>query len=229
MATKKAAKEDRPVYLPGLQFDSSGSAMVRFFDKLAEISVHWADAPIQQYKLACPEGKCKACPHVPSMPRRIAIGWDVSRGRWCVYMAHKNVFSQAFKLCRKQGVTPADMETGNGPDVLLQRMGMKTMVSIIPETLDDEPPRTPPPPSLKAVIAGLYKKSIWNYLSSVQEAKDHFPAKDYSPLVFPSDKSMKATGPNKQAEPSEEEKPGPDDPNLIDGSALFGNDRWDLC
>jgi hypothetical protein len=164
------------------------------------VDVHWPNfgAKISQFKLVCPlsaaqqecddlaesplnkgdligtkkkHAKCKACAAgVQRKDRYLSVGWDVSSGRWCVFMAAQRVFGDAFTKSKALGIRPSDMARGNGLDVIIQRVGINSSVEVIPESLGKRPPSMPDEiPDTKLVISGLGKKSLWRLYSTPDE------------------------------------------------------------
>lgn len=180
--------------LPSPLFDSSGGSQVRFVGPKAYVEVHWAKfgAKIAQGKLVCANGdpddedpdegllisnshkekaiECKACKAgVQSKTRGAAIGWDVTANRWCLFMASPSVFSDVFSKCKKYGVTPEVMIAGDGPNVIIQRAGMATIVEIVPESIGSRPQGKEKPPDLSMVLAGMRKRSVWTKYSTPED------------------------------------------------------------
>lgn len=183
----KEVSWDRPRYLPPLWFDNSGSATARFAGKPALVRVHWANARCQQLKLVCPKSVspdnecylCAATPPVDSASRMISVAYDVSAKHWSLYMGHPMTFKQIFEKSREHGVTPAMMEYGGGPDVLMQRIGNRTEVIVMPETIGaprwDGTSAEAHVTVMESAIAYLGQRSHWTRFRTVAELEAQFP------------------------------------------------------
>jgi hypothetical protein len=240
----------KTLVLPPLMFDSSGSAQVRFAGPLAIVDVHWAKfgAKIAQAKLACPGtaedddflvngGKhavmCKACAAgTPRKQRGVAIGWDVTSGRWCLFMAAPAVFAEAFEKSVPHGVTPARMTSGDGLNVVVQRVGMSTVVEVVPESGGTRPQGDAGVPDMALVLAGLRKKSLWTKYSTPDEIPSmDGPESPDGPSVlwaqnFPKYKDLEDCP---KASPAASPKPsGRPRDEWMDGSSLIARNRWEM-
>lgn len=136
------SKKPRAPHVKPPSFDSSGSVVIRVFDRPAEVGVHWCSAKVSQFRLVCPDTMsdtksclCCAATKQPPSTRMMSLAWDVKESRWCVYMAHPLVFKEIFEKCVAAGASPEMIKNGQGPDLILQRIGKRTIVGAIPETL----------------------------------------------------------------------------------------------
>lgn len=176
---------------PHLGFDSSNSAVIRFFGSVASVGVHWCPKnvtlKVSQTKLLCPDSlapedkddgwnlqkekklKCKRCLAQTASDRFIAVGWDVGKKRWCVFMAHPNTFADIFDMFKARGIPPELIESGMAGEVVVQRMGMKTMVDMVDGTAGVKHDLGAPP-SPYEVYKELRKQSLWTKYSTPEEA-----------------------------------------------------------
>lgn len=129
--------------LPSLEFDASGSATIRFYGKMISVGLHYANAKTALVKMICPDSiddnipECNLCVLEKPSPRFLAMGWDCNKQRWVIYLAPKSVFEEISNKC-KPYISAKMMEDGQGPDVILQRIGTKTEVEALPDTLGRE-------------------------------------------------------------------------------------------
>jgi hypothetical protein len=212
-------KKPRPPLPRPPVFDSSGSVVLRTTGQLAEIGVHWCAAKISQFRMTCPDttgeaGKCKCCASksAPVSTRIATLAWDIKESRWCVYMAHPLVFREILEKCVAVGATPEMLSAGMGPDVILQRIGRKTVAEAIPETLGQ--PRGDGKSSLLDYMEGMTSMSLFRTCSSPAEVDAQYPD-DPSPLEI---------GPKEASQPPQADN-GPTGDEL-DG--LRGDNRWDF-
>lgn len=130
--------------LPQLDFDSSGSATVRFFGSITQLGIHYANAKLSMLKMVCPKSinasfHCGVCESGSSTnPRNLAIGWDCRMKRWAIYLGTIGTFHDIFEQCKAAGATGKMMSDGTGPDVMLQRVGSHTEVVVAPDTIGQE-------------------------------------------------------------------------------------------
>lgn len=139
-------------YPTPLSFDLSGTAVARFFgDDLALVEVHKRD-DVRLILSACPTSigvlgrVCSACPGTTER-RRVALCWDVSRGKWCVLAGTTCLLSRIRRF--SLGVVPhaGILSLGLGPDVVVQRMAdSPPMVRVLEETVGVERGTGDPPP-----------------------------------------------------------------------------------
>jgi hypothetical protein len=92
----------------------------------------------------------------------MALAWDCIAKRWAVYVGPEQVFSDVWKA---SGVSKEVLEKGDGPDVLLQRMGVRTEVAVCPETVG-KPIGNGMLPSMDTIIKQVEKASLWNTFDS---------------------------------------------------------------
>jgi hypothetical protein len=168
--------------IPPLFFDSSGSAMARFFGKLGMIEVHWAEAKVPSLKMICPnsilkEKTCLVCKNDSgkknSHDRLISLAWDCKKNRWSLYLSSHLVFNEIFQQCNKVGVSNQLIENGDGPDVLIQRMGYKNEVAVLIETIAKT--RGKDKPDFDEVLKSAAKKSYWNKFDSTITLEQKYP------------------------------------------------------
>lgn len=166
--------------LPQLDFDSSGSASVRFFGLITELGIHYANAKLGMLKMVCPKSintsfHCGPCESgtLPN-PRNLAIGWDCRMNRWAVYLATISTFQEIFKQCKAAGATGQMMSDGTGPDIILQRIGSNTEVVVMPETIGQKrgEVRTFDPTKVLNDVAG---DSCYAKFESVAEVEAAYP------------------------------------------------------
>lgn len=179
----------KKIKLPNLEFDTSGSAVVRFFGQPALVSIHYAAAGVSMLKMICPDSLgidpkvCRACTSVKASDRMLSVVWDVKLEKWALYMAPNRVFGAVFEQCQKQSVDPAMMEKGEGPDMILQRAGFGTEVVAMPETIgqvrgkqiEEWGERSLLFPPLGEAAKQLYKDSLWRLYSTTQEVEEAYP------------------------------------------------------
>ena len=174
-----------------LDFDSSGSAIIRFFGKLAFAPLHPAEVKLPNYRLICPyelnNTECKLCAVPEVIPedkaekrtqrffiKQLSFGWDCRKKRWAFLLGSKFLFDDIFNKCIKVGTTIAMMEAGSGPDVYLQRMGYQTEVEVATNTIGKE--RGPQErPTIENVIKQILSESIWTKIDSLSEAERLYP------------------------------------------------------
>ena len=169
-----------------LDFNISGSATIRLFGRVAEASIHYVNAKLPVHRMICPNSITESddCPICKSngpfqVNRRLAYGWDCNAKRWAFYLAPIEAFIQIFSECKKVGVTEAMTDVGHGPDIFIQKLGMKTEIAIASETVGKErgPGNCPP---AEIVFECISKQSIWKEFNSVDDVEREFP-KDSSP------------------------------------------------
>lgn len=240
-----------------LTFDSSGSAIARFFGKPAVVGVHWAKAKVAQVKLVCPLSigqaatKCKHSietgPNTFSHPapseRLIALCWDVQAKQWAVFIGHALVFGEVASKMKAAGVTPQVMAVGLGPDVILQRLGNKTMAEIVPESIGVKPPGCGDAPDFDEYLRSLEEKSAWATFATPEELAEAYPLEGGSgnaPVkwgVAPQKGDVtfeKPYPPEEVAEAKEGRKAkkrvekGPRPPSGGELDGIVGNTRWDF-
>lgn len=191
------AKEHR---LPPLSFDSSSSAQARFFGTPFQVGFHYVDnSGLGMLKMVCIndlgyEGgeKCQVCAKSPPATRMIAIAWDVRASRWSLYMAPTGTFKEIFEKCKAEGVNPAMLDEGKGPDVLLTKVGKTTEIFVMPETIGqprgdkvvyrgegdwavNDKKRDYPYPPIDRIVKALYNNSVWRFCASVEQARRENP------------------------------------------------------
>jgi hypothetical protein len=220
-----------------LKFDSSQSASVRFFGDVFEIKVHWADgSKVPQVRLVCPDSlrdddseptkhKCKMCESGKIAANRwLSVGWDLEEEAWCVFMGNQQVFSDVYEHTKILSVSPEEHAAGRGADFALQRIGQRTMVVPMKETIG-KPRGMGAPPSIEDVAQSLRTKSLWTKYSSVNE------------LIAGMDKGEQVTAkhyveePEPQAKPAPPAKPKPSPKasgEKMDPKKLMAEDRWDF-
>lgn len=215
-----------------LAFDTSGSAIVRFFDVPAKISVHWANAKVAHLWLTCPDSiglvagfKCRACEAgARSAERHIAPGWDVTMGRWCLFMSHPLVFSEVFRKCLDHGVSVEMMKSGMGPDVILQRVGNRTLSEVAPETIA-QPRGKGKRPAFLALMEAVQKRS--HYVNqTVQELEAAYSPLKVSDGYSGLEGQIASQGAHGTPENMPQDGGEPPDGDEMDG--LIGHDRWDF-
>lgn len=175
----------RALALPQLGFDTSGTAVARFFGEIAEVEVHWQpDDEVPKYRqtrLVCPrsldpQARCSGCEDGRrASPRQVLTCWDVRAGRWAVFMTSRRVVDDLIGRLGKMLLTPAEMAGGEGPDVLIQRIGMVTEVEPMRETLGEKRGDGKIPPGM-AVVKGLKRALIYKHDLSRSVATGELPA-----------------------------------------------------
>ena len=75
------------------------------------------------------------------------------------------------------GVSPIEIASGDGPDIILQRVGMQTHVAAMSETLGIERCREPFP-DFEQAMRGVQKASLWSKFSSEKEVLSHLKEYD---------------------------------------------------
>lgn len=145
-----------------LKFDSSGSAMVRIFGKPVLVDIHWAERT-PMTKLACVCGSkysCKGCAEgMPKTQKAAIFVWDISEERFSAWIASLEVLMDAFSKMQKFGVSKDDMESGQGADVLVQRMPKGYEVEIMRETIGQK--RGDAPPNPNELPSSIHRLSVW--------------------------------------------------------------------
>ena len=172
----------RPVKIPVLSFDSSGSAVARFFGNIAEVTIHWISAEEQlenpqlavgQKQMLCPLSiapllppenfKCSACfKEKGSATRHVVMAYDVPKKAWSVYLAHPFILKKIMDAARECGATPKMMVDGTGPDIILQKIGQNTEVQTLPETMGKVKEIEELKPAFESILLGLARYSVWN-------------------------------------------------------------------
>lgn len=160
-------------YPTPLSFDSSGSAVVRFFgDRVAHVVVHMptqaCGKPMQL--LACPESigilgkRCFWCgkhKQGTNLDRIAAHGWDVEAGKWCVLLAPKGLVSDIKEKMTEMGIDEYVCLHGGGPDVIIQRRSrLPALLSLAMETIGI-PRGDNKRPSLEDFLEGMESRSCW--------------------------------------------------------------------
>jgi hypothetical protein len=164
--------------LPFVKFDKSGNARIRFFGVPLAVGWHYAKVNLSPLRIVCPNsfaaGRCKMCRDgaTPSS-RSMAKVWDCIAKRWAIYIGPYAVFAEAWEKSKSIGSSREMMEKGDGPDVLLQRIGMRTEVEICPETIGDARGNGNLP-SLDELMDGLGKASVWNKFGTVAEVEQKY-------------------------------------------------------
>ena len=165
---------------PQLDFDSSGSASVRFFGLVTELGIHYANAKVPMIRMICPKtidttNDCKVCTSgsLPSS-RNLAIGWDCRMNRWALYLGTTGTFSEIFKQCKAAGVTGQMMSDGLGPDIILQRIGSHTEVVIATETIGRQRGEVRIDDPIK-IINDLAKESYYVKFDTIAEIEAAYP------------------------------------------------------
>lgn len=145
-----------------LKFDASGSAQARLHGKVFRGHIHesgmlsYHGFPKYDLKLICPTEfgvECQACKG--GMPRIDAcFVLCHSRKRWFVHVIPPVEMSRIMDECFRMGYSESDMESGNGPDILVQE-GEKSL--LIKSS-------TPPPakvPDLGTELRSMARNSRW--------------------------------------------------------------------
>lgn len=194
--------------MPQLEFDSSGTAVIRFFGKISKVKIHYASAKISMQRMVCPADVrglgCLVCEHekAPLTERMIVVGWDCHKKDWCSYMASLPTFSEIFRQAKEAGVSSSQMEAGEGPDVYLQRIGAKTDVIIATETIGH--PRGSPEdvwqtdkikngkivepkqfPDVDEVVIQISRNSAWRQYPSLAGLEAAYPKNGVVPTSQP--------------------------------------------
>lgn len=154
-------------YPTHLHFDSSGSAVARFFGtKVADVVVHRVDRKMSQALMACPESvgegtPCLLCREtggaLAGEQRSVAMAWDLHKCRWCVYVAPPFVIRRISDSVSEAGFVVGERDS---PDVILQRQRGNTLVCPMGETASEERGDGNPPP-LEDYLLGMKTRSIW--------------------------------------------------------------------
>lgn len=224
--------------LPQLSFDTSGSARIRFFGKIAKVAIHYAKAKVPMTHMICPDsilGTCLLCQKgIQPSPRLLSIGVDCNKQKWAIYMGTPNGFKAIYKQCQAIGISSAVMEAGDGPDVLLQRVGPMTEPEILLDTIgqsripadkswdaDSEVGPAIAIPNMDDILKSLATRSHWNLLDSVEELAEMYPKISGDMLEF---KFIQHLAKPKEELMACEEKPHVED----DGDARLIEDRWDM-
>lgn len=189
---------------------------------------------------------CCAEPDHPKLEDRlVACGWDCQTRQWCHLMFTHNVFRQIVEAVKAINVPLSQLESGDGPDVILQRIGLNTIVQVIQESIGQKRGPTPPfkegedvPPALNYVLKQLQKKSVWKKTGKIEvvdyprtTAKDLFdPDADLRDILaslrnngitpYP----LKIVVPSPLTEVSKVPKPNKKSVKRTD----VGDDRWDF-
>lgn len=236
-----------------LAFDTAGCAVIRFFSNVWAVSVHWSDAKVSQIKQVCPDsitddkavkakpcGPCLRCQNGEKPAERwVALGWDVDNKEWCIYMAHPFVFERIFKACKSLGITESMMAAGNGPDVVLQRLGKNTEPSVVEESIG-EARGDGAVPSLAEELAELRRKSHWLTHATAEALEEKFakappPPAVVTPYADEDEEKLSAAKFEQLAwEPAKKKTPTPPaatprpPKKKVDPKKLRAEDRWDL-
>jgi hypothetical protein len=233
-----------------LLFDSAGCAVIRFFSDVVGISVHWSDAKVSQIRQVCPDsitdgpgvkakpcGPCLRClADEAPVERYVALGWDVDSKEWCIYMAHPIVFEKIFKQCKAMGVTQTMMASGNGPDVVLQRLGKNTEPTVMADTVGQDR-GDGKIPSIAEALADIRRRSHWLSHASAESLEKKFDKPpETKPAPLSDDDDWKAPIALKYIEqgPPQKKKAAPPSatPNSskekVDPKKLRADDRWDM-
>jgi len=173
-------------YPTPLYFDSSRSALVRFFSpKLAEVGIHPIEAKIPNVLTACPDsvsmanGKpCLFCARLDEGEREtltkarvVAQAWDLHKDRWCLYMAPPFVMDMVLQEVVDAGFSKDDLKRGTGPDVILQRQRSHILVMVMEETAGTPRGKGKCPP-MEDYLRGLQSRSIWAKYSCPSEVPE---------------------------------------------------------
>src|SRR3989304_1322657 len=108
------------------EFDHTGSAILHFHGKIAEVLIHpTMEVVVPQSLLVCPNHEpsdkdCKFCakewedqPLIKwDWHRRLALTWDHQRKRWVSFLSTSKVFAKIFDACKRTGAIPSLMENG---------------------------------------------------------------------------------------------------------------------
>jgi len=132
-----------------LKFDASGGAHVRFHGKPWLGYIHesgmlsYHGFPKYDLKLICPAEfgiECSCCKR--KMRPRLEACFVLCHSRkrappWAVYVVPPVEIGRIMSECQRMGYSDGDMESGNGPDVLIQE-GEKAMIirAVLPPETD---------------------------------------------------------------------------------------------
>lgn len=170
-----------------LRFDSSGSAVIRFFGRPVGVKIHWVKAMIGQNKMVCPDSigvlkkkmPCALCNvsktltvsnHeliVPGQPakttdRVVSSVWDVKDNKMHGWMFNQAVMGEVFSKMTQYGFAAGDMVSGKSMDVLVQRVGSRIEVAVMPETAGQER-GDEHPYDLNTYLRELARASVWRF------------------------------------------------------------------
>lgn len=189
--------------LHSLEFDSAGSATIRYFGSISKTAVHWVDCSLPMLRMICPNTllenndnskieipddapmdslvasknkSCKFCSvhkFAVSAPRMIAMGWDCRQKKWALYLGPENVFADIMKQCNELGISAKMMAEGSGPDIILQRIGFGTDVVLVPESIGEKR-GDKEMPSFEECLKKIAANSIWMDYENQEQVRNLF-------------------------------------------------------
>lgn len=181
-----AEKKIPAIMVPQLHFDASKSGVVRLFGSPTVVGMHYVEAGVPMPRLICPfsidpRAKCKGCKDHSLTQRWISLGWDCLKRQWCFLMFTDKIKTDIVDKLAAAGATPSDIVDGKGYDIILQRIGKDTDVSLILQTKDELRGPKPPfkegadkPPSMDSLLEHLKSKSAWKKFDNKDEIAAKF-------------------------------------------------------
>jgi hypothetical protein len=233
-------KKKKWVHPKHLYFDSSGSAIARFFGTPVLLGIHWASgSKMAQTKLVCPRSieqaeVCKACETGREVSQRLAcLCWDVHEECWAIYMGSQYIFDQIASQCLASNVNTSldSLKEGRGPDFVLQRVSNAPLSAVVTKTMPvidslGTNRGTSDGPTIEQFVNGLCMKSIYKFCADpskeIQDTQDDsIPPSNFMHLL----QALKVQSP-KDAKPKASPKPEPEVKRIP--KHMLGEDRWDF-
>lgn len=164
-----------------VDFDSSGSAIVRFFGEPRNVRIHWREQyGLPQWRMVCPESAggegCPECARErmepddflegvtdapdPGQAKRVALCWDLRRKRWAFLISYPGFFGEVASAARRLGFGTVLLESGGAPDAMLTRSGRRLEVEFDVTTMGS-PRGRGEPPLMEDIMSYLARKSTW--------------------------------------------------------------------
>lgn len=92
-------------------------------------------------------------------------------------MATESTFDEIFKQCKASGVSPEGMVAGDGPDVMLQRVGSRTEIAINQDSIGQKRIPEGDAPEISKVLDHVVRQSYWKSIDSLAGLSEKFPKK----------------------------------------------------
>lgn len=152
--------------LPQVHFDATGSARVRIVGRRCAAVFHYIPVSMPLISMVCPSSisdktKCLHCSHAQNnMLKHIAVCWDCKKKRFALLVAQRETMNSIIEQCQKMGVTCSMVESGSGPDILLQRIGRNMEFELLMDTVGFKIPWLKQP-DLGEALDKAATESVW--------------------------------------------------------------------
>ena len=127
--------------IPFVGFGQKGRRL-RFFGKPGLVGFHLEEGS-KLANSACPAvclgRRCCACESGDRVSTKlVALAWDLDEEKWVACVASRIEFAKVSLECLKIGCTDAVLESGKGPDVIVQGWGESTLIVPVAEAIGSQ-------------------------------------------------------------------------------------------